>query len=506
MTTTNSLRKLPLVRLLNEGLGRSLSLFLLILVAQAIPGCGGGVGGTGGGGGGDGGGGGGGVGGTGIVAMGAVKSAGPTAVTVNNTAYQVTAKTKVTFGAQPVPVTDLQPGMVVEVGAYKYTDTQITEAETITYNDALTGPITSIAANCSSMIVLGQTVEVDSYTLPTLTNGLCDFTAGQVVEISGYISDVAANIIRASFIRLKSTLAPINVSGTIASVSIPQKTFVIGGITIDYASAVVEPIGTVPEGGRFVRVTGISTTSDTITATKIEFETHVTGGEAGREAEVTGFVSALSGFNFNVNGRAIDASRAKISPTNTVLANGLKVEVHGKISAQSIIVATEIEVKPAEPIKIQSTLETTSAKGFTLLGVPILINDSTLFENDSATTSKTTLSDLNASDQVSVSCYRDDAGNLIASKVTLKNPNTKVSIEGEVVGSEPGNSSFVIIGELNFVVVIGERTQMKNKNGAISTAAEFLASLHPGTRVKVEGIKGVGKSIDAKNGNAEIKD
>jgi Domain of unknown function (DUF5666) len=438
--------------------------------------------------------------------MGTVKKTEPATITVNNTAYQITAETKVSVDGQSAPVTDLEPGMVVKVDAYKYTDTQVTEAEIITYKNTLTGPISSINGNCGSMVVLGQTIEADTHTLPTLVNGLCDYSIGQIVEVSGYVSDTELNAIRATFIRLKAASQKINVSGNIASVSAPQKTFVIGALTIDYTNAVFEPANAVADVGRFARVEGIATGLDTVAATEVEMNPEGLGGTPGNEAEITGFVSNLSGTNFTVNGQAINGSHAKISPTTATLANGVKVEVHGKFIAQSVIDAIEIEVKSTSPINIQSNVEAISANGLTLSGIAILVNDSTLFQNESSNASKLKLSDIRPNDQVTISCYRDTNGNLVARKVELKNPSTKFAIEGDTVSVQPSSYSFSILEGLDIVVVIGNLTEIKTENGHSLSAEEFLARLHSGSRVKAEGVLGSAKLLDATSGKVEIKD
>ncbi len=482
-------------------------LTITLVTALILGGCGGGVGGTGGNGGGGDGGGNGGVGGTGVVSLGTVTKAEPTAITVNGTAYQVTAETQVSIDANNAAVTDLQPGMVVEVDAYKYLEPLVTEAEKITYKNSLTGPISKINADCGSMFVLGQLVEADSHTLPALTRGLCDFGIGQLVEISGFISDPVANSIRATFIRVKAPSEQISVSGSISSVSAPQKLFVIGALTIDYGGAIFEPLGAVPEAGKFVRVEGISTGLDTLTATEVEVTTTGLGGAAGTEAEVTGFISDLSGSTFSVNSQAVDASKAKVSPATAVLANGVKVEVHGKLNAKGVIDAIEIEVKVTSPINIQSSVEAIDANGLTLLGTPILVNDATVFKNESGSSAPIKLSDIRPNDQITVSCYRDAQGNLVASKVELKKPSAKFVVEGEVIGVQPAGNSFSMIPDLNITVVIDPAsTEIKGKDEHSTSAVEFLAQLHSGARVKAEGVHGAGTTLDARSGKVELKD
>jgi Domain of unknown function (DUF5666) len=182
------------------------------------------------------------------------------------------------------------------------------------------------------------------------------------------------------------------------------------------------------------------------------------------------------------------------------------VEVHGKFNTQSVIDAAEIEIKPTSPINIQSNVETISANGLTLSGIAVLVNDSTVFENESTNTTKLKLSDIRPNDQISISCYRDANGNLVARKVELKNPSTKFTIEGDVVSVQPTSYSFSILEGLDIVVVIGNLTEIKSKNGPTLSPEEFLALLHPGSRVKAEGVRGSTKSLDATSGKVEVKD
>ena len=447
------------------------------------------------------------MGGTGVVSLGTVTQAGPAAVTVNTTSFQVTANTKVTINAVPAQVTDLQPGMVVEVEAYKYPNTHVTEAEKISYKNILTGPISTISANCGSMIILGQTIEADSHTLPTLMRGLCDFSVGQLVEISGFVSNPVTNSVLATFIRLKGPSHNISVSGNIASVLPPQKSFTIGALTIDYSGAVLKPSGATPVVGKFAQVEGIATGPDTVTASEVEISSTGYVGVEGTEAEVSGFISNLSGFNFSVNGQAVNASAATISPATASLADGAKVEVHGTFNGVGVIKATEIEIKPSSPINIESTVEATSASGLTLLGTPILVTGATTFVDQSGLASALKLSDINLNDQITVSCYRNAAGNLVASKVVLRNPSGKFVVEGEVVSVQPGLNKFSMIQDVNIIVLIdSNHTEIKSDAGPSVSATEFLAQLHIGSRVKAEGVRGIGKTLDATSGKVELKD
>ncbi len=335
------------MRNLAQGLRRALGVCALIVLAGCGGGGGvvasGGVGGTGGGAGG-GAGGNGGVGGTGVVALGAISGFG--SVVVNGTHFDVTAQTQIKIDDEDTAsAEDLELGMVVEIVAYQDTNTGVTKAQSITYQGNVTGPIGAIDSGCRSMTVLSQTVQIDAQTQPPLVNGVCDFAAGEVVEVSGLVSNASANSIRATLIRRKSAGAPLKLSGELSSLDAAQQTFEIGSLTVLYAGASIEPAGVVLAPGMQAEVSGSLTAPDRLAATSVKVVPMSSVPRAGTEAEIQGFLENLNGRTFTVNGQVIDATSASIEPINAQFAVGLKVEVEGKFDDRGVVVAKKVSVE-----------------------------------------------------------------------------------------------------------------------------------------------------------------
>jgi Domain of unknown function (DUF5666) len=304
----------------------------------------GGVGGTGGGGG-QGTGGGGGVGGTGVVALGPLAKTQANQIAVNGTTFDTTTATQVRIDDATTTAAALEDGMLVLVAGHKDQPAQNFQAQTVTYRSNVRGPVESIAPNCASMVVLGQPVLVNANTKPALKQGTCDFTLGEILDVNGLVTDKQSNKVLATFVRRNAAPGAFEVAGTIASASPPNKTFVIGTLTVEYEEAEIIPQGSVPAAGSNVLVRGEAASPGTLKALKVEISNPNLGGSAGTEAHLDGFVSGLSGSKFNVSGQAVDASAAVLDSHGLSLANGRRVEIEGKFDAHGVVIATKVEIK-----------------------------------------------------------------------------------------------------------------------------------------------------------------
>ena len=411
---------------------------VFIMVTPLLSGCGGGGGGVAGGGGSvpvDGGGGNGGVGGAGVVAQGSISGFG--SVIVGGTEFETSGATKVIINENTNAATaDLKLGMVVDIEAHKFATILRTEAETITYHNNVRGPIESIALNCTSMVVMGQMVQVDADVRPTLLHDACDLSVGANVEISGLVVDPPINVIRATLIDAVGVADKLQVSGLISKVDSVKKTFAIGALLVDYGGASVSPAGASVNSGASVIVTGAALSANRLTASLIMVTKSGFDAKAGTEAEVEGFIVDLAGKTFTVNGKSVDASTAVIEPSGATLGDGLRVEAEGKLDPLGVIIAAKVSVKPDAPLRLESNVEGTAAATLTLLGQTINIVSSTQFEDESSVKIRGfKLVDIKLGDHLVVSCYRDQAGQLIATKIQRLDPVSKVAIEGPTPAS-----------------------------------------------------------------------
>lgn len=492
-----------------------LRLAIHLIVSATLVSCGGGggqvassgVGGTGGGAGGGDGGGNGGVGGTGIVALGSIAGFG--SVIVNGTHFEVTRDTKIRVNDNnAATVSDLKLGMVVAVDAYQDTETQKTEAKTITYRSNVTGPIGQIAPGCKSMTVLGQIIEADSNTLPALSRGLCDFTQNEVVEVSGLVTDTKGNTIRATLIQRQTAPPTQSLSGQISSIDPRQRTFVVGGLSVYFGIAEIKPAGTTLHQGDHVSVTGTETMPGRLTAATVIVAQSGLGAGIGDHAEIEGFVTDLDADTFRVNGQSVEVSAAVIEPTGAELRDGQRVEVEGKVDSRGVVVAQRIEIKSEAMLIIEGTVDGTAPDSITILGQMVFVASSTEFVDKSRLQhTGFRLSDINVYDHLVVTCYRTSRGKLVASKVERRDSNDRVVVEGPVESTNATANTFTIAYDNPITIFVSSNhTEFWNVESAHITAAEFFAVTDKGLRVKVVGIRAFDtNAIDATNGIVEIK-
>ena len=276
---------------------------------------------------------------------------------------------------------DLKLGMVVRIKGGKKTDDGVSiraKADSIEIHSELQGPIDSIAAGLSSIVVLGQTVKISTSTF--FDDGLtaAALKTGDVVEVHGFVDPVAKTF-TATRIELKPEAKVFKLQGEISALNTTAKTFKIGTITINYGTAVVPSSLTLKEGS-VVRVRLVTTPVNGIwTARKVQkFEMEM---EDRNEAEVEGIITAFTSTAlFSVNGLPVNASGIVV-PAGVKL--GARVEVEGSI-VNGVLVAKKVELEEGENVnKVELhgpiSLLDKVAKTFVLRGVKVNYVPATLF-------------------------------------------------------------------------------------------------------------------------------
>jgi hypothetical protein len=248
------------------------------------------------------------------------------------------------------PHRGLMVGMVVEVkGMFNNNGTTGT-ATSITFKDNLEGPasgITSINATTNHVVVLGQTVIIDSQ---TAFEGITFATlaVGNVIEVSGLPDNMGS--IHATFVELKAAdFVPgmeIEVKGTIRNLNSGAKTCQINALTVDYASVMNLPAG-VPANGQFVEVKGTSFAGSELIADTIKLEDDTLGVMEANEAQVESFVTAMtspSQFTVGVQSARTMASTVFVGGMAGDIALGRKVEVEGAL-AGGVLTAMKVSFR-----------------------------------------------------------------------------------------------------------------------------------------------------------------
>lgn len=283
-------------------------------------------------------------------------------------------------GETPATLADLKVGVQVEAAVEAGKLTKVFVRATVV------GPVQSIDAANGSFKVVGQTVKVitggDGATLFEGASGLADLKVGDWVEVHGTID--ADRSIVATRVEVESPTGEIKVraGGIATGVDDTAKTFKLGGLTVDYSSAVIKPDGARIDNDVLVFVfSDRLPVGNTLTAQAVRV---AKPSPAGRRFVVGGLVTdaAADGKTFKVNGIAVDATNAELkggqNPTFADIRNMALVRVEGTLSGTGgavVLTATRVWIIPASErrriVLAGQVTDFVSAASFKVRGTPI---------------------------------------------------------------------------------------------------------------------------------------
>ena len=279
----------------------------------------------------------------------------------------------------------VKKGMVVTVNG-SFNGNQHT-ARSVRQKDAVEGLVQSVAADKSRLIVMGQTVLVDSTTiiddnitgrdLATLNIGI------DHVEVNGHIQP--DGMIQATLIELKAPPAVVTpeVRGYVSNHVAGSSSFAIGDLIVNYIGADMRDMPP-PNGnnwnGLFVEVKGVDATAFalatvTLTASKVEPEDQAVGDEVD-EFEVEGIVrqasldTGIATFFMGTTEVRTTANTEFREGAIGDIVDGAKVSAEGRLSG-GILTATHVKFKDSARLEgeIASVTGTTPALTVTIQGL-----------------------------------------------------------------------------------------------------------------------------------------
>lgn len=364
-------------------------------------------------------------------------------VIVNGVHYDVDGAS-VTSDGVSITEADLKVGMIVRVKGETNGDGTGT-AISLSFDDDLEGPVSSVDATNKQFAVLGQTVIVST---DTVFDGITFDTliADTVVEVSGFF-DSTGNI-RASLVE-KSDSTNFEVKGHISGLNTATETFLLGGLTVSYTGAVLEGI-VAPADGLFVEViTSQRLQNDVLIADEIEGEEEGVDADEGEELEISGIITHFSFDGFAVNGQPVRvvAGTEFDGGSAAGLANDVRIEVEGQVDANGVLVAEEISFEQESQIEVVASLDAASATSITVLGREFKVNDRTFFKDESSINDKyLNLETLLSGQWVEVDAYQATDGSLVATSIERRDAEdgSIASLQGPV--EESAQPNFKIIG------------------------------------------------------------
>ncbi len=298
-------------------------------------------------------------------------------VIVNGVRYDDSAATVEDEDGTSVPASELRLGVVVEVDASDVRDL-VGRALRFRLRTDIVGPVNSVDAAGSTLVVLGQTVDVKPHTVfaADLPGGLETLTPGTVVGVHAFF-DAATGHYVATRIDARP-LAPVyRLRGFVSHLDTTAKTFQIGTEVISYAGVPAAELPANLADGLRVRVRlQTAQAGGQWVALSVRHGVRPIGVFA--TAHLIGTVSSFtSTTQFSVNGIPVDATNAIFPDGTAGLALGARVGVHGR-AENGAIIARRVELDNDPKILLRgfelhgtvSELDTT-AKTFMLRGVKV---------------------------------------------------------------------------------------------------------------------------------------
>ncbi len=405
-------------------------------------------------------------------------------VIVNGVRFD-TATAQIRIDDSPGLESDLRVGQVLVVKGRYNSDGATGTADTIDYNDAVEGPVTSVDVVAGTLGVMGQVVRVSATTVfdnRFATPSLAGISVGDIVEVSGF-PDAAGEIV-ATRIEPRPAGQAFELFGVVSSLAGTR--FNVRGTVVDFAGAQVDD-GTVANGA-CVEVKGNAFASGVLTATRVEIEScnpNVVNGDRGQvEGIITRFVSAT---DFDVGGLRVTTNASTTFERGAAadLRLNLKVEVEGTFDASRTLVAREIEIEPDSTARMLGTIESidAGAGSVTVFSARVLVDAKTTLEDDSAAELRPfRFSDLRIGDYLEVRGFEEAAaGTMRAVLLEREDLDSERELQGRA--TDVASPGLRLIG---VPVATDGSTEFREDDDDTITAQQFF-QLAPNRLVKVRG-------------------
>jgi len=309
-------------------LGRhALGLLLCLLAAASLVACGGGVG----------------TGGTG--SYGAAPIDGFGSILVGGIEFDTARAAVLDDDGLPRDGGELRLGMTVEVEGGAVVDGAAT-ASTVRIARAVVGPVAATDVGARTLLVLGQTVQVNGSTVfdPSLRGGLAALRAGDLVAVSA-LADAGGHLLAT---RIDPAVAgePWRLRGKLGALDAAARRFRIGAATLDYAGAAQVPAGLAE--GRLVNLR-LSADGAAGAFAVAAFGPVSQPPDVAADAQLEGLVSGpVSGGRFKIGGIEVDASEASIEPSAAALVAGAQAQIAGRMQDGALLAARVTLLTPQQ--------------------------------------------------------------------------------------------------------------------------------------------------------------
>lgn len=388
---------------------------------------------------------------------------------------------------------DLSVGQVVRVTGTIDDNGTTGTADSVSFDENVTGPVETIDVAGNQLVVLGQTVLVrpetsfDDDFSPASLDGV---GVGQIVEVSGQIN--ADNNIVATRIEPKPVGTQFEVHGTVSNLDATNMRFDINDLVVDFSGAMLDdfPGGQISEDD-FVEAKGTTLgPGGELEATEVELENFLPDADDGDRVEIEGFITRF------VSAEDFDVARLPVTTNaNTVFVGGdasdlglnIKVEAEGDLDGNGVLVATKIDIRRSKAVRVTANADSIDAANDSLVVLGITINVDVLTrmeDKSSADVEPLTLADVNTGDYLEIrgAEFPAGSGTILATIFEREDADTEAILQGFV--STVGNPSFQILG---VTITTDAATVFEDENDNVISAADFFNQLADNSLVKAKG-------------------
>jgi hypothetical protein len=414
-------------------------------------------------------------------------------VIVNGVTYDTSAAQFVVDG-QAGTQDDLAVGQLVVVEGTIGSDDISGTASSVTFDDNVDGPVTSVDSVAGSFVVLGQTVTVSGTT--SFSDGcpatLADLTGVPAVEVSGPV--MADGTIAATRVECKAVAGELELTGLVSNLDTGAMTFQINAQVIDYSAAMLDNFptaGVINEGDPVeAKGNGLGATGELL-ATRVEYKGAQFADDEGDHAEIEGFITRFtSSTDFDVSGFPVTTNASTLLEGGGAgdLGLNLKVEVEGEFNASGVLLATKVEFKQATNVRVTGRIDAVSGNTVTVLNIPVTTDGLvTRFEDKSDfDLDPLRVGDLNVDDYIEVRGQEFPAGSGEISAVLLErdDPRDRTELRGFVEAGGVNRPALTVLG---VAIETDGFTVYRNIDDQTMPADDFWAAVSEGSLVDAQG-------------------
>ncbi|MBY0401541.1 hypothetical protein K2X89_14690 [Myxococcota bacterium] len=388
---------------------------------------------------------------------------------------------------------DLRVGMVVRVDGNYSNDGLSGDADRVTFDDSIEGPIAGTPIETTpglekSFVVLGTTVFARS-DQTAFDDGAtyAGLAADVVVEVSGFVD--AAGAIHATRIQRKGVLPTVDtveLRGTVSESVRNQDgsgIFNLGTIFVRYTSSTTFKDLTRSElsDGDLVEIKATIRDADELDATRIEAESEGFGSGDLDDAKVEGIVVLCpESPDYCINGVPINDDGASFEPMGYTPMPGDLCEAEGSLVA-GVLVATKVESEESgnsmRDVRIEAAATSVNgaARTLVILGVTVSADGNTRLEDKSDLDDENlSFSELQAGQYLqieAVSTGTNTARALSIERDDATPGDDDVRFEGPVTALDPNAPSLSILGQS---IPLDGGTEYRDESDQSRTEEEFF--------------------------------